>query len=180
MAINAKLVSLLILSAALATWSGCSGDGSTLGPDGTTTADDDNGDTNGDDVDANGDDVDANGDNGDTDGDSGPTVTLTQLKTDVFTARCGAPGCHLSPSPPNNMSLAPDLIWQEIFDVAALSDSNFKRIAPGDPDNSYIIMKLRGDSRIVGSQMPLDGGGPIPDEDIARIATWIEEGALDN
>lgn len=161
MAINTKLVSLLILSAASATWSGCSGDGSTLGPDGTPAVmDDDNGDTNGD------------------DGDSGPTVTLTQLKTDVFTARCGP--CHLGSSPSGNMSLAADFIYADIFDVSAVGNSNFKRTAPGDPANSYIIMKLRGDSRIVGGQMPLDGTAPIPEEDIAKVATWIEEGALDN
>jgi len=166
MAIKVKLVSLLILSAALMTWSGCSGDGSTLGPDGTPAAmdddgpDDDNGDTNGD------------------DGDSGPTVTLTQLKTDVFSVRCGA--CHLGSAPSGNMSLAADFIYADVFDVSAVGNSNFKRIAPGDPDNSYIVMKLRGDSRIVGGQMPLDGTAPIPEEDIAKVATWIEEGALDN
>ena len=168
MAIKVKLVSLLILSAALATWSGCSGDGSTLGPDGTPAAmEDDDPDDDG------------NGDgNGNTNGDSQPTVTLSELKTDVFSARCGP--CHLGTAPSANMSLAADFIYADVFDAVATSDSNFKRVAPGDPDNSYIIMKLRGDSRIVGGQMPLDGTAPIPEGDIARVATWIEEGALDN
>ena len=77
------------------------------------------------------------------------------------------------------MSLTPEFIYEDIVDVPAGGNASFKRVAPGDPDNSYIVLKLRGDSR-AGSQMPFDGTAPIPEEDIARVATWIAEGALDN
>ena len=154
MAIKAALVSLA-LSGTLV-WSACSGDGSTLGPDGTPAT---------------------NGANIDDDG-NGATVTLTELKTDIFTQHCGP--CHLGAAPSGNMSLTNELIWEETVDVSAIGNANFMRVDPGDPDDSYIVMKLRGDSRISGGQMPSGGAGPLKDADIARVATWIAEGALDN
>ena len=156
MAIKAALV-FLAMGGALV-WSACSGDGSTLGPDGTPA-------TNGADIDDDG--------NG-----NAVTVTLTELKTDIFTQRCGP--CHLGASPSGNMSLTNELIWEETVDVPAIGNADFMRVDPGDLDNSYIVMKLRGDSRISGRQMPSDGTAPLDDADITRIATWIAEGALDN
>ena len=165
-----RLLAILAVSAGLTLGISCSGDGTTLGPDGTPAGDTDgNGDTNGD---GNGD---GNGDNGD----SQPTVTLTELKTDIFTPRCGVTGCHAGGTPSGNMSMEANSIAQEIINVDAASDANFKRIVPGDPENSYIIKKLRGDDGIVGSQMPLSGGS-LTDEQIGKIITWIEEGAQDN
>lgn len=152
MAIKPALVSLIL--SGILVWSACSGDGSTLGPDGTPT-------TNGADVD-----------------DDAVTVTLTELKTDIFTQRCGP--CHLGAAPSGNMSLTNELIWEETVDVPAIGNSDFVRVDPGDPDNSYIVMKLRGGSRISGGQMPSDGTAPLEDKDITRVATWIAEGALDN
>ena len=99
-------------------------------------------------------------------------MTLSQLKEEIFTPRCATSFCHSGSSPASNQSLVADRIAQEIIDVESVSDANFKRIAPGDPDNSYIIKKLRGDDGIVGRQMPDDGTAPLPDEDIAMIITW--------
>ncbi len=40
----------------------------------------------------------------------------------------------------------------------AAENSSLDRVAPGNPDASYIILKLRGDPSITGERMPL--GGP--------------------
>ena len=53
--------------------------------------------------------------------------------------------------------------------------SDYQLIAPGDPVNSYLLMKVRGDERIVGDRMP--PGMPLEAEQIALIETWIEAGA---
>ena len=47
-----------------------------------------------------------------------------------------------------------------------------KRVAPGDPENSYLIKKIRGDADIVGLQMPMTGDKLTPDQ-IATVADWI-------
>ena len=49
-------------------------------------------------------------------------------------------------------------------------------VIPGDPDNSLLMFRLRGQN--VATQMPPDR--PMPQADIDLIAKWIEEGALCN
>jgi hypothetical protein len=50
------------------------------------------------------------------------------------------------------------------------------RVAPGNPDASYLIQKLEGTAP-VGGRMPL-GGSPLPAETIAVVRQWILEGAV--
>jgi hypothetical protein len=59
--------------------------------------------------------------------------------------------------------------------VASTEVPSILRVAPGDPDNSYIIQKLEGHAA-VGGQMPL-GETPLPATTIAFIAQWITDGA---
>ena len=47
-------------------------------------------------------------------------------------------------------------------------------VAPGDPDNSYLIQKLEGTAP--GAQMPF-GGTPLDPAIISNIRTWISNGA---
>ncbi len=48
-----------------------------------------------------------------------------------------------------------------------------KAVEPEKPGESLLVQKLRGDE---GERMPL-GKPPLPDETIAKIETWIKEGA---
>jgi methionine-rich copper-binding protein CopC len=49
-------------------------------------------------------------------------------------------------------------------------------VKAGDPNNSYIIIKLTNGAGIVGSQMPL-GENPLPQATIDVIRQWITNGA---
>jgi len=48
-------------------------------------------------------------------------------------------------------------------------------VAPSDPDNSYLYMKISGDPRIVGERMPF--GGTISAAEIEAVRAWIVAGA---
>jgi hypothetical protein len=48
-------------------------------------------------------------------------------------------------------------------------------VVAGEADQSLLVKKLRG-ANIEGQRMPL-GRPPLPDADVARIATWIDQGA---
>ena len=50
---------------------------------------------------------------------------------------------------------------------------------PGNPNGSYILLKLRGDPGITGERMPL-GGPYLSADQIAGIAAWIQAGAPNN
>ena len=52
-------------------------------------------------------------------------------------------------------------------------------VAPGDPDGSLLIGKLKGTQLCRGSQMP-KGDPPLAENVIDTIATWICQGADEN
>jgi len=48
-------------------------------------------------------------------------------------------------------------------------------VEPGDPDGSFLM------DMITAGDMPPEGeGDKVPEEEIALIRTWIEQGALNN
>ena len=46
------------------------------------------------------------------------------------------------------------------------------RIKPGQPDSSYLVMKILGTPGIIGSRMPF-GRDPLSDEEIATVVEWV-------
>jgi hypothetical protein len=62
--------------------------------------------------------------------------------------------------------------------IASSESPGILRVAPGDPDNSYLIQKLEGTAS-VGSQMPL-GAPPLEQASIDVIRQWISAGAIDD
>ena len=107
------------------------------------------------------------------------TVTLTQLEQNIFTPICSV--CHTGQgtSLPGSMNLTAGHVYASLVNVASVEQPNVKRVAPGDPTNSYIIEKLEGAPGISGSRMPL--GGPYLDQaTIDMVSTWISQGAQNN
>lgn len=101
--------------------------------------------------------------------------TLASIQSNVFTPTCAVSGCHASPG-------AADLILEEgqaftnLVGVDSTEVNALKRIAPGDPDNSYLIQKIEGTAAI-GARMPR-GRTPLTDDVIKAIRQWISNGAL--
>lgn len=113
-----------------------------------------------------------------------PTVTLSQLQTDVFTPICSV--CHNGngSSLPGVQNLTAGHTFGNIVNVDSIEQPSLKRIKPGDPDNSYLIRKIEGAAGISGSRMPQGCGGsssPCLDQaTIDRIRSWVTQGALNN
>jgi hypothetical protein len=104
-------------------------------------------------------------------------ATLTKIQNDIFTPNCANAGCHSGSNPPDDLLLTAGNSYSNIVNVDAVQ-VNLKLIAPGDPDNSYVLRKVMG-SDIVGNRMPL-GGAKLSDDQIDLISQWILEGAKDN
>ena len=73
-----------------------------------------------------------------------------------------------------NLSSA-DASFQNLVGVASIEVPTIPRVAPGDPDGSYLVQKLEGTAS-VGGQMPL-GGTPLDQAVIDNVRTWILNGA---
>jgi hypothetical protein len=98
-----------------------------------------------------------------TDGGTG----FAALYADVFVPRCSGSGCH-NQLPAGGVDFATE-------DTAFVSLS--ARVTPGDPTTSVLYQRLSpalcGDPCVT---MPL-GRDPLPADELARVAAWIESGA---
>lgn len=90
----------------------------------------------------------------------------------IFTRNCAFSGCHARPFEQEGLVRVPSTEMPSLF-----------RIAPGDPDNSYLVRKLMG-AGITGRAMPFGcdpaAGTCLSAADLALIVAWIRDGALDN
>jgi hypothetical protein len=109
---------------------------------------------------------------------SGGTVPLTadfeSIQENVFTPICSP--CHSGASAPEGLMLDAAHSYNLLVGVPSAEVPTLDRVKPGDPDDSYIILKLQDSPGIVGSQMPLHET-PLPQSTIDLIRQWITNGA---
>lgn len=109
---------------------------------------------------------------------SGSTGTVTadfeSIQENVFTPICSP--CHSGASAPQGLMLDAAHSYNLLVGVPSNEVPTLDRVKPGDPANSYIIIKLTNGAGIVGNQMPL-GEKPLLPATIAAISQWITNGA---
>lgn len=103
---------------------------------------------------------------------------FSEIQANVFVPSCATTGCHLGAGAPQGLRLDDANSYGLLVGVASSEVSSILRVAPGDPDNSYLIRKLEGTAS-VGAQMPLNAP-PIEQVSIDVIRQWITDGAIDD
>lgn len=109
--------------------------------------------------------------------------TLTTLRSDVFTPRCGnATGCHSADNPARGLNLKDDP-FAALVDQATVTDPSKKYVVPGDPESSLLLTILKtgndsADPALVTRPMP--PGFTLPQETLDDIEAWIAAGAENN
>ena len=89
-------------------------------------------------------------------------------------------GCHAGGSPAQGLSLEAGLAIPNLVDVASSEVPELLRVAPGLPEESYLVVKIRPDDpRRVGVQMPRVGRKLNPIQ-IRSIERWIAAGATED
>lgn len=103
----------------------------------------------------------------------------------VLAANCG--GCHGGESPRAGFNVLADDAYDQVLATSTQKPS-LERVEPGEPEQSYLWMKINADrndeyrEKILGEPMPLDpldGSGGLSDAERSDIKTWIENGAKD-
>lgn len=114
---------------------------------------------------------------------------LSDIHTYTVMVTCanGANSCHNDEDPPPmhtvglfwnminmpcNTGIPEMIYWDQFCRSSADGGSNGVMVNPGDASNSYLIMRLRNDSRTFRPNMPL-GVGTISPEEIYAIEAWI-------
>jgi hypothetical protein len=108
-------------------------------------------------------------------GATGPfTADFESIQANVFTPICSP--CHSGANAPHGLMLDAAHSYNDLVGVPSVEVPTFDRVKAGDPDNSYIILKLENSPLIAGSQMPL-GETPLLPSVIDVIRQWITNGA---
>ncbi len=105
-------------------------------------------------------------------------ANFSEIQANVFTPSCATSGCHQGAGAPQGLRLDETNSYGLLVNVASSEVPSIMRVAPNDPDNSYLVQKLEGTAS-VGSQMPL-GGAPLEQATIDVIRQWISDGAIDD
>jgi hypothetical protein len=107
--------------------------------------------------------------------------TFASIQAEVFTPTCAVSGCHDVSQREAGLCLAASDSYGDLVGVEPTTNSarmaGKLRIDPGNPENSFLLDKLRGPDFNEGHRMPYNGPY-LSAEDIAVIETWIEDGAL--
>lgn len=108
-------------------------------------------------------------------------VHLTEIQDAIFSPRCAIPTCHEGANPAGNLSLVAEDAFDQLVNVApdieAARLAGMLRVAPGEPERSFLLAKVQEPPPGQGSRMPLTGD-PLPDDDMELIRRWIAGGAL--
>ena len=119
---------------------------------------------------------------------TGPTPnlqpTFSSIQHEIFdttdaAGRQACTNCHTNAggrAPAGGMNLASGVSYANLVGVTS-PRRGLLRVAPGDPENSYIIHKLEGRAGIVGVRMPFGNGPFLTEGQILVIKRWIELGA---
>ncbi|HSG63732.1 MAG TPA: hypothetical protein VLD39_01985, partial [Gammaproteobacteria bacterium] len=79
--------------------------------------------------------------------------TFASIQANVFTPICEQ--CHAGAGAPEGLRLDAANSYALLVGVPSQQESGFLRVEPGDPENSYVIMKLEGRAGS-GQRMPAD------------------------
>ena len=119
---------------------------------------------------------------------AGPTPNLTptfsSIQTEIFnttdsSGRLACITCHNPAGRPftAGVDLTSPGSYAQLVGVASVERPTLRRVAAGDPENSYMIHKLEGRPGIIGTRMPRGTGPFLTDGQMQIIRRWIELGA---
>ena len=106
-------------------------------------------------------------------------VSFSKDIAPVMRRKCAT--CHLTGTEAGGMALHPRAAWKSIVGKPS-GESPFFIVAPGEPEKSYLLMKLEGshiENGGTGARMPF-AAPPLNAGIIQTIRDWISAGAPDN
>jgi len=113
-------------------------------------------------------------------------ANLDSIQDFILTPSCATIGCHngIGAVLPGIMNLSnADASYAALLGaggtgVASIQQGGVLRVAPGLPDDSYLIRKLENVAGITPTIMPPPPRAAIPQTDIDVVKAWITNGAL--
>jgi hypothetical protein len=104
-----------------------------------------------------------------------PSATFSRVQREIFAPSCALAGCHVGASPQVALSLEVGRAYASLVGVGS-AETSLLRVAPSLPNDSYLVVKLRGDASILGARMP-SGGSPLSSQQLQLVVDWVRRGA---
>jgi hypothetical protein len=108
-----------------------------------------------------------------------PDPNLFAPVQDIFTDSCALSGCHAGANPSAGQSLSQGAAISNIVCVPSVEVARLFRVQAGNPDSSYLVLKVEGNAGAVGgvaTQMPI-GFPALTQQEVDAIRAWILAGA---
>jgi hypothetical protein len=90
----------------------------------------------------------------------------------IFARSCAQVGCHMGSDAQMGMSLEGETFIGHTVSEPSRERPELDLIDPGNPDGSYLLMKVRGHEDIVGAPMPFSGNR-LSEQEIEAIENWV-------
>jgi len=110
---------------------------------------------------------------------AGVDATFTSISTRILVPRCASTACHGGSPPANFPRLDAGAAYGAIVSAASQQASGVNLVDPFAPEQSYLLLKLRGDAGSAGgvaTTMPI-GDAALDPSEIAAVEAWIANGA---
>jgi len=109
-------------------------------------------------------------------------ATLAEIQDEIFTPRCATQFCHSQQVRAGGLVLEAGASGAQMVGVASTNAAalgqGLLRVAPGDPDASFLMIKILGPGdAALGSRMPF-GGAALTAAETAAVRSWIAAGAV--
>jgi mono/diheme cytochrome c family protein len=106
------------------------------------------------------------------------TVSFKQDLGRIFRDNCTM--CHQGEAPMGALDLTPDNAYAGLVGVQS-AGAEMLRVAPGQPDRSYLYFKTSGKNASVnGAGFGMPWASTLSPEDLALLRGWIKAGAPNN
>jgi hypothetical protein len=110
--------------------------------------------------------------------------TLADIRENIFVPACTFSACHDGRGlPAGGLNLEAADLHTELLTHETLGNPGMPLVDPGAPDNSWLYRVLsecgpQNDSGVTLAHMPRNAPVLLPDDVIAMVRVWIEQGAL--
>jgi len=101
----------------------------------------------------------------------GDMVLLEQVR-EIFSRSCATGGCHSGTYPKMKLSLEADDVPESMVDMPSIQYPELMLVNPGEPEDSYLLIKIAGGEKMNGKLMPINLP-PLKAEEIGAITMWI-------
>jgi len=109
----------------------------------------------------------------------GAAATYEGITEGLMVPRCATSACHAGPQPRAFPTCDADLWYDVYLGQPSQQAPGMNLVEPGDPEQSYLVHKLRGTHGTAGgggARMPI-AAAPLDDEEQAAVEAWIANGA---